>query len=234
MWPAVTIAILIILLILIFSTILFLNRFERTKDIYKSMPFTKVLLSDIYNSLKTGDLIFYRSSVSSIATDTIIPTPLYKHISMVIKKDDTLYSTESTMEDFYCKVNNESIFLKNGVSIVPLLPKLQYYCGMMFITQLAVPINEDKVYKLYEYINKLKNMSYPSLISLYLDFVLDIKISKSLYCYEYIYILLEYINIVNRQYLNSMDLSKFITTIHLQKLNNNSYSEVKQLVFDMF
>lgn len=234
MWFESSVAMFIVLIIMIICTMRFLQRIVKYKDIYKEMPFKKVLLSDIYDTLKTGDLIFYRSSITSFITDTIIPTTLYKHISMVIKIEDKLYSTESSEGSIYCRTKDSLKYLKNGVDTVPLLTKLKYFCGMIFISQLSKPLSEEREHNIIEYANKLYKLQYPSVISLYFDFVLNMKISKSLYCFQYIYLLLERIGLINKQSLNAIDLSSLITNIHQYNLNDNyQYSRIKQLVYDI-
>lgn len=229
----VCLGIFILLLVMIISTLSFLNKIVNIKEIYTQLPFNRLLLSNIYDSLKTGDLIFYRSSIASAVVDTLIPTPVYKHVSMIVKINGILYTTESSQGGIYAKKDDELLYLKNGVEIVPLLTKIKYYCGMVFITQLSKPLSEEKENMLIDRIKELKDIEYPSVMSLYLDFIFNIKISKTFYCFQYVYNLFEYIELIPKKKLNSIELSYFITNINIQILNDDYYYDpLYQLVYD--
>lgn len=235
MFVSVSNSILIILIILILFTLYYLYKLINYRELYQEIPFNRVLLSNIYNDLKTGDLILYRSSINSFITDTLIPTTVYKHIGMIIRINGELYITESGQRDIYAKnLNGDILYLKDGVDIVSLKTRLEYYCGMTFLTQLSRPLEPEKENKLIEYIYDLYNISYPSLLELYLNFILNLKVTKSLYCFQYIYMLLESIGLISKQKISNMELTDFITHIDEYELNEDySYNTIHKIIYDV-
>lgn len=231
--------IIIILILIIICTLRTTNYVMNTSnytEIYKNMTFDRVKLSEIYDELKTGDLLFFRSAISSFVVDKLIPTEIYKHVAMIVKLDDELYCTESTIRDFFAKddITNELYILKSGVNTMLLIPRLQYYSGLIFIHKLNKPISTSDEIKLIEYINESASIAYPSSLSLYMNLVFNIKISNDLYCYEYIYMLLKHINIITENKTNVKDISNYIANIYKYQLNDGyKYSEGKQLVYDL-
>lgn len=235
MFVTVSNSIFIILIILILFTLHYLHKLINHREIYQEIPFNRVLMSKVYDDLKTGDIILFRSSVNSFITDTLIPTTVYKHIGMIIKLNDELYITESGQRNVYAKNSQGDIlYLKDGVDILPLKTRLSYYCGMVFLTQLSRPLEPEKEQKLIEYIYELYNINYPSLLELYLNFILNLKITKSLYCFQYVYMLLESIGVIPKQPVSNMELTDFITHIDEYELNDDySYTELKKIVYDI-
>jgi hypothetical protein len=233
MWIELSVIIFIILLIITVYSVKVLYYLVDYKKIYLEIPFDRISLSKIYSSLKTGDLLFYRHSVASIINDILTPSSLYKHGAMIIKYNNELYITESVMSEYYCRDNGVPIKLREGINTVPLKKRLEYYCGVVYLFQLNKPLEPEREKKLIDYCITLKDRPYPSTFDIYLNFIFNIRIKKSLYCFEYLYVLLKYINLLKEQKNNAFEICTYISSIDKHELNNNfSYKNGKLLVYD--
>jgi len=221
---------------MIYLTISLLNNVVSTREIYQQMPFNKIYLSDILPSIKTGDIILYRSSLSTFMSSALIPTLVYKHIGIVLKIDNVLYITESSDGSYiYNKTPKRFYFHKPGADIVPLDVKLKHFCGMVFLTQLNKPLPKDKENAIIDKAHEYSKISkYPSPIDLYSNFVFNLKLNKkSLYCFEYIYLLLQHIGIINNKKRSALQICNFMANISIQNLEDGyEYNEVDQLIID--
>jgi hypothetical protein len=229
-------AILICLIIIIISTFYSIYKLFNLKSLYDLMPIDRLLISEIYDNLKTGDMIFYRSTITSPIADIFMTRLVFKHVGMILKINGMYYITETNSEKnvYFKNKNGEIILLNSGVNIVPLLTRLKYYGGMIFISKLYNKLSFENEKKIISAVNNMKNKPYPDMFSLFTNFVFNKKLYNSAHCYEYIYNLLCSIDLpINKNLASGFDLTNFITNIDSIKLNNNYYTKIKQLIYDI-
>jgi len=162
------IMIIIILLILLIGSFGMMNRvFSYYKKYEYAHILTNVTISNIYNSLKTGDIILFKCN--TLFLPNILLTHIYfTHIGMVIKKknsykdniENDIYISETNPSDEYLPrdYNKKSglyklkpfISKKNGwksnygTDLLPLLVRLKYYPGDCFIMRLNKPLDKRR------------------------------------------------------------------------------------------
>jgi len=227
---------LIIIIILTLRSINYINNTSNYTNIYKNIPFERISLASVLTTLKTGDLLYYRNAISSFMMDRLIPTDVYKHVSMIVRIDNDLFSTESSLGEFYSKQDSteEPLVMFSGVNVLPLINRLKYYSGLVFLHRLNKPLSLENEQKLVTYINNSIGTPYPTMLSLYMNFTFNVKISKDLYCYEYVYSLLEYIDLIPTKKKNARDISEYIAKLCNFELNYGyRYEPGRLIVFDL-
>lgn len=202
------------------------------RSIYKDISIDRLLLSNVYDNLKTGDLILFRSTLTSPIADMFMTNFVYKHVGLIVKIRNILYITEiNNDKNVFYKNNDNVVLMPSGISIVPLLTRLKYYAGLIYLSTLYVQLNPEKEKNLIDKILSLKEyITYPSIICLFQNFVLNISLPNSvMHCYSYMYYLLKFLDIAKDDLYTGFDLANFITKID----ETNCYSKIKNLLYDI-
>ena len=92
----ITLFLLVIIIILIWSISHFIPKTSSCKDL---KIFKKILLSDIINKIKEGDLILFSSNRHNIITRTF-GNDIFSHIGIVVKKNNKFYIYEMVEKDY--------------------------------------------------------------------------------------------------------------------------------------
>jgi hypothetical protein len=112
------------------------NRFQNVK-------FPRRLMSDVYPTLKTGDIALFIASAHGF-TNSMLSQEVFSHAGMVVEIDGRLYLSESTQGTMVAP----GVKSKNGSDLVPLLTRLKNYSGQMFFMQLSEPLDENTARRL--------------------------------------------------------------------------------------
>jgi hypothetical protein len=232
--------IILISLLLIFHIRFIINALN-TKDKYSDSPKNKVLLSDVYHTLKTGDIILYKSIKSSLIYTAFYPSNLYKHIGMILVLDNNIYVTESTNSDFY-KYDDEGNIqrMKSGVNIVPFLTRAKFYNGYIYMCKLSHDLSVKMEELLFNAVDKVKDYTYPSKANMYTSFIFNVTFSKKFYCYEYIYYLLYSIGLIDKKNPVALDMVNMLNNLDELECNlgysyhspNNIICNVLDVVYE--
>lgn len=231
MWRYLALLISTIIGILILAIIWHVKHLVTDKEIYSVVPLQRCLYSKEYKHLKAGDIIYMRSSISSMQ-EIIIPY-VYKHIAIIVEIDNKLYIAESSNKKIIGKSNDKLISRKRGVNIYPLQERLMNVLGVMFIVRLNKSLSNDKQDILIDTILEHIGKPYPHLIQLYMVFILNIPIKIPMYCHIFVYTCLRNMGIV--PYFSTADeIGLYITSIYNYELNDGyKYHYPKQLVYDI-
>lgn len=192
-----------ILLIFLFSIMFYYGISQSCKD----YPiYNKILVSNIINECKSGDLLLFSHARYNVATRTL-GNPYFSHIGIIIKKENKLYVLELVYYDYVYPKHSR----KTNIIVTPLIDRIKNYSGYVFYCKLLNNLSLDKE-------NYLINVSNE-----------DIKFSLLNNCNYFIGKLLEDLNIAN-----NITSWKF-WTIHnniINLCNNTIYNNPIQVISD--
>lgn len=192
-----------ILIIFLFSIMFYYGIGKSCKD----YPiYNKILVSNILNECKSGDLLLFSNARYNVATRTL-GNPYFSHIGIIIKKENKLYVLELVYYDYVYPKHSR----KTNIIVTPLIDRIKNYSGYVFYCKLLNNLSLDKE-------NYLINISNE-----------DIKFSLLNNCSYFIGKLLEDLNIANNI------ISWKFWTIHnniINLCNNTIYNNPLQLISD--
>lgn len=190
-----------ILLICLVYTIFYHGNGHSCKD----YPiYNKILLSNILNECKSGDLLLFSNIRCNVVTRTV-GDPYFSHIGIIVKKLDKLYVLELVYDDYVYPKQSR----KANIILTPLNDRVKNYSGYVFYCKLFNNLSSDKE-------NYLINISNE-----------DIKFSLQNNCGYFIGKLLEDLNISHNI------VSWKFWTIHsniIDLCNNTIYNNPIQLI----
>lgn len=225
-------SVLLILSILIIASMYSIYRLFNLRDIYQIIPVEKAILSKEYDNLNTGDLILLRSTLTSPIADLFMSKFVFKHIGLVININNVKYITEiNNYKNIFYKTKKETVLMPAGIAIVPLLTRLKYYAGLMFISKLKHSLSTEQETALINKVYELEKIcTYPSMTVLFQNFVLGFPMPNNvMHCYSYIYTLLKFVNIIDDDIYKGFDLANFIINI----ASHPKYNSLRNLVYDI-
>lgn len=128
----------------------------------KDFPiYNKILLSNIINDCKSGDLLLFSNIRCNVLTRTI-GNPYFSHIGIIIKKMNLLYVLELVLND-HIYPNQPK---QQNIIITPLNDRIRYYSGHVFYCKLLNRLSIEKEHKLlnisniYQKFSPLNNCGY--------------------------------------------------------------------------
>lgn len=227
---------IIIILLMIISYILFLFILNKKSSyqLFKNLPVTKKLLSDAYDTLKTGDIIYFRCLISEIDYELFLSMFNFKHAGLIVRIDNILYITESNTGREYYKDGEKIYSISNGISLTPLFTRLMHDQSLFFISSLENPLTIEQEKKIISFVDDaIINYKYPSRSLIMAAIFLNIKLRKTYYCFIYVYEILSFVNIIPRNKNTHVELSYYMDDIYKYTLNNNKYNYPYKLVYDI-
>ncbi len=193
-------------------------------------------ISELYDTMKTGDIIFMTSTALS-AFLSMSTQGYFSHCGMIVDIDGILHLSESQSQDCITPIDkpyNESQFvikLNKGTTLTPLLTKLKYYSGNYYYSKLSKELSKNDIHKLTNLINHINGYQYPTHFqSILKHFGVD---SSTRHCYQHLLLLLKCIG-MNEEVKNSnKSLSKFFDTIFEKKYSFGYYHNPIQINYDI-
>jgi len=106
---------------------------------------TRVNISDIYDFIDTGDILLF-TETSNLQPHTPFVNTYFTHIGILIRDGDIVCSSEAQpglelMPD--PDYPSKDIYMMAGVDEVPLLTRIKYHKGKVYIMRISQPINND-------------------------------------------------------------------------------------------
>lgn len=128
--------------------------YVRASQYYRWTAFTRhprVLLSEIHDELKTGDVLLFVGSTHNLMT-SMLTQVLYSHTAMVVRHNGKLYMSESTSVEPYMvdPKSGARAYTRHGTNVIPLLDRVGNYCGQVFVMPLNRRLNaadEDNAWR---------------------------------------------------------------------------------------
>ena len=231
MWIYLATLISILTILLVIAMIWHIKNLVLAKELYSIIPLKRYLVSKEFKNIKSGDIIYTRSSIASFQ-ELVIPY-IYKHVAIIVEFDDKLYIADTSNGGVMGRKKNKLIRRTGGVNMYPLHKWLKYSLGPVFILKLNKPLTEKKNIELYDTIIDKYGEPYPTMLDLYILFTLHIPIKTTLYCHTLLWQCLINMGLVDNQRKSAYELGKFITSISKYQLNDGyEYDHPRQLIYD--
>jgi hypothetical protein len=181
------IILVVIITLLLWIIITFIPRTSECKDL---KIFKKILLSNVVNKVKEGDLILFSSNRYNILTRTF-GNDTFSHIGIVVKINDKFYIYEMVEKD-YMSPKTDYV---NGISFSLIEDRIKNYNGNVYISSLINNLSEYQIEKL----NNFTKRSFNFTKRWKMPFILytSIMLKNERFCSELIAELLNILNISN-------------------------------------
>lgn len=168
------IAAAILSLLLIIITVVPWMIILRQTEYYKNdwaLRYGRVLVSDLYPELRTGDIVLFAPQATILSPFT---KSMFTHASLVLRErraredplDDGLSDAISIVETSLGTppgVVAPDFSIPSGVAITPFLSKLKYYPGPAYIMRLREPLSAAQERAIIETAYRMQGDPYPSL-----------------------------------------------------------------------
>lgn len=213
-------------------------KYDNAKLLYEVLPKDKYLLSETIDKLKTGDILLFRSAAAATPTYMFIPSLLYKHVGILYKKDNKLYLVEMNRKVIF-GVNSKGkiLYHKDGLNIIPLLPRINQYIGLIVWMKLNKPLTTEQLEHMDNIIHSVYNeLTFPSFFKLYMSYMHDKELEdNSMYCYKFIYFILWQLELIDNTKLKLGQVINLINNIHTYDLYDEyKYIQKGQLLVDLY
>lgn len=168
--------------------------------------YKKILLSNLLNNVKSGDLLLFNHGRCNIITRTM-GNPYYSHIGMIVNKDNKFYTLELIRDD---NVYPKQERYKDMI-LIPLEDRITNYSGSVYHCSLINKLSKEEEDKLINYYNP------------------DIKYSMGNSCCVFIAKLIEHLNIATN--INSIFVWDILNNI-INLCDNTIYRNPINIVSD--
>lgn len=217
--------ILILILILIFRIIYIIHKNSNFRPDFNTcesnLIYNYAILEENIHNIKSGDLIFFIANEQDqfkVFTDNT-----FSHCGIILKENNILYCVEIVKDIIIDNVR------MTGVVKIPLDKRIKTYAGHMYLLSLNYNLNEYQYNKLIE----LSKLDYYFIYNyqIVLELLFNYKYEKAYMCADYIYHILNKLNIIN--YDNSLNCIQIIKKLFNIHNNSNIYSEPIELISNM-
>jgi hypothetical protein len=127
-------ALVVVLAILIIITIFRLHHYNEK---HHEVMTDRVKMSDAYDEMKTGDLIFFVSAVHH-PSNSIFTQAYFSHAGVVVRDGDLLYLSESHPGSAPHRSH------RYGADFTPLLTRVRRYVGLCYWLKLSRPLDPGR------------------------------------------------------------------------------------------
>lgn len=176
------IAAAILSLLLIVITVIPWTIILRQTEYYQNdwpLRYDRVLISDLYSELHTGDIVLFAPQATILSPFT---KSMFTHAGLVLRErraregllDDGLSDAISIVETSLGTppgVVAPEFSIPSGVAITPFLSKIKYYPGPAYIMRLREPLSAAQEQAVIETAYRMQGDPYPSLSQGFFDAV---------------------------------------------------------------
>ena len=252
--------ILLVIIVIIAIPYLLIVRIMEFCMIYTSHRTEKIRISDLYDTLKTGDLLLFTATVNT-PMNIAFSHVYYSHIGVIVEDghDDLgakLYVSESQMAtelmpldlqmrrvcdsgdepESNLPARPEEYHMKNGCSLAPLLVRIKYYVGFSYVMRLSRPLSPTATIATKSRINELINCAwpYPTMAQNLHKLLFPNSKVRAHHCFQHVAHILETAGIIPPNNMGSLELCKYISEMSGKILNDGYfYSAPVQIVYDI-
>lgn len=162
---ALVAAALIALVIIIMVAIphLILIRIMEYHMVYRNMRTARAKVSDIYQHLKTGDLLMFMAS-SHLPVNSGLTQTFFSHTAMIMREGDLVYTTEADPGSEVMPNPDRpgtDYHMKKGASSAPFLTRIKFYTGTVYVMRLSYPLDPVREQRLKATADQLHSVGYP-------------------------------------------------------------------------
>ncbi|MDE2095889.1 MAG: hypothetical protein KGL39_01430 [Patescibacteria group bacterium] len=103
---------------------------------YDPSQYGTVRITDVYDTLKPGDVLLFISSLHCMTT-SVLMKGLFSHAAILVRHGGDLWLSESSLEGSRISPTIDS---GPGTVLVPPLLKIKHYTGVVYLMRLARPL----------------------------------------------------------------------------------------------
>ena len=180
--------------------------------------YKKILYSNVISQVKSGDLVFFDNTLTSIYERTF-GHPQFSHIGIIVEINNEIYISDCNPDDVF--INNKKIINK-GLNLVPFYDRIYNYNGYVYISSLKHPLTIIQKQKLNHILNK--NIDFLSTFKIVTSYIFNVNYiyMNEMTCIEYIAYILDKLKITyNLSKSNKKDLSNNIIELSNSELYYN-------------
>lgn len=134
------------------------------------LRYGRILVSDLYPELKTGDIVLFAPQVTILSPFT---KSMFTHASLVLRERRTCAANDDGLDDAISIIETSlgtplgvvapDFSIPSGVAITPFLSKLKHYPGPAYVMQLRRPLSAAQEQAILNAAYKMLGDPYPSL-----------------------------------------------------------------------
>lgn len=208
---------------------------------YHLVRHERVRMTDRFGTLKSGDIILFIRHTHGFF-NSLFTGDLYTHSGMVVERGGELFLSEATVDSHPNPETGEEEELPGTAHVIPLMPRLKHYPGMLFLMQLKRRLTPSQEAILRERI--LEETPYPSMVQ-FIKAIFRIPVHrKARHCMEHVAWLLDEMGLTPDDLAENGDTlletgffrtSREVTTLPGRVLGlggTNEYGPIYELLFD--
>lgn len=189
----------------------------------------KILLSDLKNNIKSGDLILYSYSDvdSTNFGNRLFGHSRFPHIAIVIKINNKLFTCEMVAND---KIEPGNPNFYTGMNIFPLETRICHYTGNVYIASLIKPLTDEQYNIFYNIVHK-KKYKFSTKFNVALQYLSNTTkmLPNKRFCGELIVEIINSMKLLNKPIHVKKHL---LTTAIIDLCDNNTYSYPIHIICD--
>jgi hypothetical protein len=166
----VTVATIILLIIVAVAVVLpygILVRATECGHFHAADRAPRAKISEVYDSLKTGDILLFASSVPVLSNIGITQT-LYSHAALLCRSGDIITTSEAQMGAELVPAASATAtgaaaatHMRPGAASAPLLTRIKYYSGRVYVMRLSRELDSARERRLTAAADALHRAEYP-------------------------------------------------------------------------
>lgn len=162
---AMIVAVLVLIVLILAATVGLVGMYRLLKynAMFMMVWTPRARLSDIYDHLKTGDIILFVSAVHT-SSNSILTQTFHSHAGMLMREGDLMYISEAHLGGIImpdASRPGKHHHMRHGADITPLLPRLKYYTGNYYILRLSRPLAPEREAALRQRMKQLRDSGHP-------------------------------------------------------------------------
>lgn len=187
--------------------------------------YKKILYSDIISEVKSGDLVFFDHTLTSIY-ERSFGHPQFSHIGIIVEINKEIYICDLNHDNIF--INNKKI-IKKGINIVPFYDRIYNYNGYVYISSLNKTLNENQIKKLKIIIDN--NIDFLSTYKILYSYIRNTNYihKNEMLCNEFIAYILDELQITNNL---SKSTKKELSKNIIELSNSDLYSNPVHIIID--
>lgn len=178
----------------------------------------RVALSEIYDVLKSGDILLFVSA-THMPTNSGFTQTFFSHTALIVH-DDELLASESQGG---VELMPGPVYMKSGASLTPLLTRLKYYTGKTYLLRLSHSLDTQREQQLCIVAKNIVGYPYPSSCQIVAG-AIGIGVNAR-HCFQHVAYLLKAIDLLpcNADISNFLQICRDVCALDEAQLPDNYY-----------
>ena len=227
----VGVIVMLTLILLISFPLIVLLRIMEYNKLYPTYRTKRVNISDLYDTINTGDILLFVSS-SHFPANSAFSHTFFTHSAVLWKSNNNILTSESQNGTELLNINGKEIFMDKGSTYTYLLPRIKYYTGNVYIMKLKKKLDNEKEKKIINTIKDTNGYPYPSMIDIFKSIIF--KASTTRHCFQHVGYILNKSGVTNLNINNLIQICKDVCNLNLSsKYEESLYNEPIHILYNI-